>query len=87
MSVFLQNKLPTKALKDQTPFEVYFLRIEITQSKFGVVMSQWKYILDILEETMLDCKPVDIPIDSNVKLVLGQGESLRDPRRYRRIVR
>ena len=31
---------------------------------------------------MLDCKPVDTPMDPNVKLVPGQGEPLRDPRRY-----
>ena len=35
---------------------------------------------------MLDCKPVGTPMDPNVKLVPGQGELLRDPRRYRRFV-
>ncbi|RVW82293.1 Retrovirus-related Pol polyprotein from transposon RE1 [Vitis vinifera] len=65
----------------------YFLGIEIAQSSSGVVLSQRKYALDILEETgMLDCKPVDTPMDSNVKLVPGQGEPLGDPRRYRRLV-
>ena len=50
-------------------------------------MSQRKYVLDILEETsMLDCKPVDIPMDPNVKLVSGQGEPLRDLGRYWRLV-
>ena len=52
----------------------YFLGIKIAQSNYCVVMSQRKYVLDILEETgMLDCKPVDTPMDPNVKLVLGQG--------------
>ena len=65
----------------------YFLGIEIAQSKFGVVMSQRKYVLDILEETgMLKCKPGDTFMDPNVKLVPGQGEPLQDPRRYRRLV-
>ncbi|RVW85438.1 Retrovirus-related Pol polyprotein from transposon RE1 [Vitis vinifera] len=65
----------------------YFLGIEIAQSSSGVVLSQRKYALDILEETgMLDCKPVDTPMDPNVKLVPGQGEPLRDPGRYRRLV-
>ncbi|RVW45260.1 Retrovirus-related Pol polyprotein from transposon TNT 1-94 [Vitis vinifera] len=65
----------------------YFLGIEIAQSSSGVVLSQRKYALDILEETgMLDCKPVDTPMDPNVKLVLGQGEPLGDPGRYRRLV-
>ncbi|RVW21351.1 Retrovirus-related Pol polyprotein from transposon RE1 [Vitis vinifera] len=54
---------------------------------FRVVLSQRKYALDILEETgMLDCKPVDTPMDPNVKLILGQGEPLGDPGRYRRLV-
>ena len=65
----------------------HFLGIEIAQSSFDVVLSQWKYALDILEETgMLDCKPVDTPMYHNVKLVPGQGESLGNPRRYRRLV-
>ena len=65
----------------------YFLRIEIDQSNSGVVMSQRKYVLDILEETgMLDCKPIDTPTDPNVKLVPGQGEPLRNPGGYRRLV-
>ena len=48
------------------------MRIEIAQSKSGMVMSQRKYVLDILEEIgMLDYKPVDTPMDPNIKLVLG----------------
>ena len=61
--------------------------IEIVQSNSGVVMSQRKYVLDILEESgMLDYQLVDTPMDPNVKLVPGQGEPLRDPGRYRRLV-
>ena len=49
-------------------------------------MNKRKYALEILEETvMLDCKPVDTPMNSNVKLVPGQGEPLRDLGRYRRL--
>ena len=37
-----------------------------------MVMSLRKYVLDILEEIgMLDCKPVDTPMDPNLKLVSG----------------
>ncbi|RVW83021.1 Retrovirus-related Pol polyprotein from transposon RE1 [Vitis vinifera] len=65
----------------------YFLGIEIAQSSSDVVIFQRKYALDILEETgMLDCKPVDTPMDPNVKLILGQGKPLGDPGRYRRLV-
>ena len=56
----------------------YFLGIEIARSSSGVVLSQRKYALDILEEIgMLDCKPVDTPMDPNVKLVPGQGGVFR----------
>ena len=65
----------------------YFLGIEVAQSNTGIVISQRKYVLDILEETgMLDCKPVETPMDSNVKLVPGQGEPLKDPGQYRKLV-
>ena len=61
----------------------YFLGIEVAQSNSEVVISQRKYTLDILTDTsMLDCKPVDNPMDPNVKLEPGQGELLRDLGRY-----
>ena len=61
--------------KDLSKFK-YFLGIEVAQSKSGVAISQRKYALDILEETgMLNCKPVDSPMDHNSKLLPDQGES------------
>ena len=52
-----------------------------------MVISQRKYTLDILVDTgMLDYKPLDTPMDSNVKLVPGQGDPLRVLGRYRRLV-
>ncbi|RVX02349.1 Retrovirus-related Pol polyprotein from transposon RE1 [Vitis vinifera] len=72
--------------KDLRKFK-HFLGIEIAQSSSGVVFSQRKYALDILEETgMLDCTPVDTLMDPNVKLMPGHGEPLGDPGRYRRLV-
>ena len=66
---------------------MHFLGIEIAQSKFSGIMNQRKYALEILEEIgMLDCKPVDTPMDPNVKLVQGQGEPLRDLGRYRQLM-
>ena len=50
-------------------------------------MSQRKFVLDILEEIgMLDCKPIDTPMDPNSKLVPRQGEPLQDLRRYQRLM-
>ena len=52
-----------------------------------MVISKRKYTLDILADIgMLDCKPVDTPMDLNVKLVPGQGEPILDLGRYRRLV-
>ena len=69
----LFNHLQTKDLGKLK----YFMGIEIAQSNSGVVMSQRKYVLDILEEIgLLDCKLVDTPMDSNVKLVPKHGECL-----------
>ena len=43
--------------------------------------------MDILVDTgMLDCKPVDTPMDSNIKHVPGQRDPLRDLGRYRQLV-
>ena len=65
----------------------YFLGIEIAQSNSGAVISHNKYVLDILKESgMLDFKLIDTLMNPNVKLVPGQGEPLRDPGRYRRLV-
>ncbi|MCI69683.1 hypothetical protein A2U01_0090946, partial [Trifolium medium] len=35
---------------------------------------------------MIDCKPVDTPMDPNVKVLQNQGEPYPDPDRYRRLV-
>lgn len=46
--------------------------IEVANFNFGVVISKRKYALDLLEEIgMSYCKHVEIPMDMNVKLVLG----------------
>ena len=52
-----------------------------------MIISQRKYTFDTLADTdMVDCKPIDTTMDTNVKLVPGQGEPLRDPGRYQRLV-
>ena len=44
-------------------------------------------MLDILEETgLLVSKPVETPMDPNVKLYEDQGELLSNPERYCRLV-
>ena len=65
----------------------YFLGIEVAQSRDGVMISQKKYALDILEKTdVQNCRPVDSPMDPNMKLMADQSEIYPDPERYRRLV-
>ncbi|RVX19679.1 Retrovirus-related Pol polyprotein from transposon RE2 [Vitis vinifera] len=65
----------------------YFLGMEVTQSKKGIVVLQRKYVLDFLKEIgMSDCRPVDIPIDPNQKLGDDKECNLVDTSRYQRLL-
>ena len=53
----------------------YFLGIEIARSPRGIVLSQRKYVLDLLNDTgMLGCRPASTPIEQNHKLCAQSGE-------------
>jgi hypothetical protein len=53
----------------------YFFGIEIARSPKGIVLSQRKYVLDLLSESgMTGCRPVSTPIDPNHKLCAESGE-------------
>ncbi|GAV66327.1 hypothetical protein CFOL_v3_09837, partial [Cephalotus follicularis] len=61
--------------------------IEVVRSKKGVSLSQRKYVLDLLSETvMLGSKPVDIPIDPYKKFGVDDGSPLKDVHRYRSLI-
>ena len=65
----------------------YFLGIKVAQSNDGIVISQRKYVMDILEEIgLVSSKFVDTPMDLNTKLLPNQGEPISDPEQYRRLV-
>ncbi|XP_068659151.1 secreted RxLR effector protein 161-like, partial [Aristolochia californica] len=50
------------------------------------ILSQRKYVLDLLEETgMKGCRPVDTPMDTNVKLCATNEEDI-DIGKYQRLV-
>ena len=65
----------------------YFLGMEIARSKKGTVVSQRKYILDLLEEIGISgCKPSDTLMEFNSKLGEVKEGVPMDTGRYQRLV-
>ena len=64
----------------------YFLGIEVARRAEGIVLSQRKYVLDLLIETdMLGCKSTVTPIDQKHRVSADAGEPV-DHERYQRLV-
>ncbi|XP_031276499.1 uncharacterized protein LOC116134961 [Pistacia vera] len=65
----------------------YFLGIEVAYSLRGYLLSQSKYVADILERARLtNNKTVDTPIEVNAKYSSSYGLPLSDPTLYRTVV-
>ncbi|KAL4561507.1 hypothetical protein LXL04_033674 [Taraxacum kok-saghyz] len=64
----------------------YFLGIAVTRDSKGMFLSQYKYVLEILDRAkMLNCKPARTPTDTTAKL--GDiGPLVSDPTLYRSLV-
>ena len=79
---FLQTQFHTKDLGMLR----YFLGIEVMRSKHGILLSQRKYVLDLLSKTgKLGVKPCSSPMVPKVHLS-REGKTFKDPERYRRLV-
>ena len=83
----LQNHLSKEfEMKDLGPLK-YFLGIEVSRSNKGIVLSQRKYALDLLQETgMSACQPVDTPVEAGLKLCVESNQVPVDKGRYQRLV-
>lgn len=65
----------------------YFLGMEFARSKDGLVVSQRKYVLDLLHETCLPgCKPAETPMEANLKLQPATLEEQVNKDQYQRLV-
>ncbi|CAN1305751.1 Copia protein [Linum perenne] len=65
----------------------YFLGMEIARSKDCLIVSQRKYVLDLLNETgMLGCKPIDTPMEQNKRWTREAEPTLVERGRYQRLV-
>ena len=59
----------------------YFLRIKVEHQKYSVLLSQRKYVLDLIEETGFLA-----PMEANVNLWFDDRHTLDDPGRYKRLI-
>ncbi|XP_015159271.1 uncharacterized mitochondrial protein AtMg00810-like [Solanum tuberosum] len=65
----------------------YFLELEILYKDDGILISQRKFVLDLLKEFSCDhSTPLSSPLDPNVKLRANEGKALNDPTQYRKLV-
>ena len=64
----------------------HFLGIEVMRSKHGILLSQRKYVFDLLSKTgKLKVKPCNSPIVPGVHLT-REDKTFEDPERYKRLV-
>ena len=65
----------------------YFLGVEVVPNKQGLLLSQRRYIIDLLTQTkMQDAKTVLTPIPTSPTLMLNSSSSLSDPTEYHQVV-
>ena len=62
----------------------YFLGLEVWKSLEGIFLNQWKYVAEVLKRfDMLECKSMDTPVDTHLKLLVDASSKLVDVTLYR----
>ena len=65
----------------------YFLGIEVPRSDQGLLLTQKKFTMELLQEfDSSSSSPVISPLDHNIKLTPNDGALLTDPSTYRRLI-
>jgi hypothetical protein len=65
----------------------YFLGLEVCQSPERIFLNQGKYTVEILKRfDMLECKPMNTPMEAKLKLMVDTSSDLIDATLYRQII-
>jgi hypothetical protein len=65
----------------------YFLGLEVWQSPERIFLNQGKYAVEILKRfDMLECKPMNTPMETKLKLLVDTSSELIDSTLYRHII-
>lgn len=81
--VLLDDKFKLKDLANMK----YFLGLEVAKSDKGIALCQRKYTLKVIKDAgMLGCKPAKTLMEQCLKLSQLEGEELKDPNSYRRLI-
>ena len=65
----------------------YFLGLEVWQSPEKIFLNQGKYAVEILKRfDILECKSMNTPMETNLKLLVDTSSELVDATLYRQII-
>jgi hypothetical protein len=65
----------------------YLLGLEVWQSPEKIFLNQGKYVVEILKRfDMLECKSMNTPMETNLKLLVDTSSELVDATLYRQII-
>ena len=71
-------------MKDLMP---YLLGLEVWQSPGKIFLNQGKYAIEIMKRfDMLECKSMNMPMETNLKLSIDTSSELVDTTLYRPII-